>query len=116
MQLQERRPRLRPRERPPRRPRATTTLRTRAPDSPSIDRYEEAARLITGRKRAKAEDLIEWLKTLSQTIGIPGLGTYGITRDHFDELIAQASQASSMKGNPISLKGTELSTLLGRSL
>ncbi|MEZ5277811.1 MAG: iron-containing alcohol dehydrogenase [Opitutaceae bacterium] len=91
-------------------------LRARAPDSPGIDRYEQAARLITGRKRAKAEDLVEWLKTLTQAIGIRGLGAYGVTRDHFHELIAQASRASSMKGNPLQLKETELSTLLGRSL
>jgi alcohol dehydrogenase class IV len=91
-------------------------LRKRAPKSESLQRYREAARLIVGRKRAEPEDLIEWLKQLQQTLAIPGLGTYGITRDHFPELITNASRASSMKGNPIELTESELSTLLSHSL
>lgn len=91
-------------------------LRKRAPESQSLQRYREAARLITGKKRAEPDDLIEWLKQLQQTLEIPGLGAYGITRDQFSELITNASRASSMKGNPIELTETELSTLLSRSL
>lgn len=91
-------------------------LAARSPDSPGLQRYREAARLITGRKRAEPDDLVAWLRKMQQTLAIPGLKTYGLDRDHFPELIANASRASSMKGNPIGLTESELSTLLTRSL
>lgn len=91
-------------------------LRKRSPDSQSLQRYREASRLITGKKRAEPDDLIEWLTQLQQTLAIPGLNAYGLDRDHFPELIQNASRASSMKGNPIELTESELSTLLTRSL
>jgi len=91
-------------------------LHKRAPKAEGLQRYREAARLITGKKRAEPEDLTDWVKNLQETFSIPGLGTYGINRDHFPELIGNASRASSMKGNPIELTETEMSTLLSRSL
>ena len=91
-------------------------LRARAADSGALERYREAARLITGRKRAETEDLIEWLQALRKSLAIPGLASFGLKRDHFEDLITQAARASSMKGNPITLKPNELSTLLSHSL
>ena len=78
--------------------------------------YREAARLITGKKRAEPEKLVTWLQELRQELAIPGLKAYGITRDHFDELIANATHASSMKGNPVELTRYELREILEAAL
>jgi alcohol dehydrogenase class IV len=43
---------------------------------------------------------------------VPGLATYGIARDHVDDLVSAASGASSMRGNPIPLDATELREVL----
>lgn len=91
-------------------------LKTRAPDSPALDRYQEAARLILGKKRAAVADLIPWLEELTRDLQIPGLRAFGTQADHIEELVRQSRQASSMKGNPIVLDHDELVGILSRSL
>ena len=91
-------------------------LKIRAPNSPALDRYQESARLILGKKRATVMDLIPWLEELTRDLQIPGLRAFGIQTDHIDEVVRQSRQASSMKGNPIVLDDDELSGILSKSL
>jgi alcohol dehydrogenase class IV len=83
-------------------------LRLRQPAADALRRYEEVGRLVTGSPTASAEGGIEWVRKLVTDLGIPGLGRYGLTREHTAELVTKASHASSMKANPIVLTTEEL--------
>jgi alcohol dehydrogenase class IV len=83
-------------------------LRTRAPGSEALGRYERVARLLTGVVTATADDGASWIGELVRDLGIPPLRVYGIAKQHVGELVAKAAQASSMKGNPIQLTSAEL--------
>jgi alcohol dehydrogenase class IV len=89
-------------------------LRAREPASPSLRRYVEIASIFTGAPRAEAEDGIEWISRLCRDLGIPPLGSYGVSAHDVPDIVRNASRASSMKANPIALTPDELhETLLG---
>ncbi|MDX9954915.1 MAG: iron-containing alcohol dehydrogenase [Anaerolineae bacterium] len=90
-------------------------LRKRDPNNRALARYEEIARLLLGASGAVAEDVIVWSAALCRDLAIPGLATYGITAADFPHIIAGASRASSMKGNPIALTEAELIEILERA-
>ena len=71
---------------------------------------------MTGSATATAEAGIEWVRKLVANLKIPGLGHYGLKREHTAELVEKASQASSMKANPIALTPAELAGILERAL
>jgi len=91
-------------------------LRQRLPDSRPLERYREIATLITGREKATAEDGIEWISDLCQQLAIPRLGSFGMTSHDFPMLIQNARNASSMKGNPVSLSAEEMGEILSQAL
>jgi alcohol dehydrogenase class IV len=91
-------------------------LRQRAPEHPALERYVEVARLLTGRSDADAEDGAAWVAALASDLNIPGLRAYGIEPAHCDEIARKAAQASSMKGNPITLAHDELTAVLEAAL
>ena len=90
-------------------------LRQREPESPALDRYVDAARILTGRPAATIEDGIEWLRETVAALNIPGLAALGVRPDDADEIVAKARTASSMRFNPITLTDTELHTILEAS-
>ncbi len=90
-------------------------LRERAPASQSIDRYRQVARICTGDERAEAEALVSWLYNLREDLEIPSIASYGFGRDELPELVDKASQASSMKGNPIQLTTSEMEWILNQA-
>ena len=75
-------------------------------------RYDEVARLLTGKAEATADDGVEWVRKLVADLQIPRLGAYGIREEHVADLIAKAANASSMKANPIALTPDELAETL----
>jgi alcohol dehydrogenase class IV len=87
-------------------------LRQREPASPALARYEEAARILTGRNDARAEDGAEWLRALVDELQVPRLSAYGVSASDVVGVAAQAKRASSMKGNPIALTDEELTEAL----
>lgn len=91
-------------------------LAGRAPQSPARARYDEIARLLTGEPTATVTDAVEFLRALVEDLAVPRLGTFGLARDAFGELIARAQRASSMKGNPLPLTDGELAETLERAL
>jgi alcohol dehydrogenase class IV len=91
-------------------------LCARAPASDSLRRYEHVGRLLTGRANSTAEAGIEWVRDTCRDLGIPPLAAYGMSEQDVPTLIAEASQASSMKGNPLVLAPEELREVLMRSL
>jgi alcohol dehydrogenase class IV len=91
-------------------------LRQRAPDSEALRRYDQVARLLTGDTQATADDGVQWVRLLLGDLKIPRLGTYGIKPEHVAELVKKATQASSMKANPIALMPEELAETLRQAL
>ena len=80
-------------------------------------RYDEVARLLTGKPHATAADGVAWIAALCRKLEIPPLRTYGVTRAAIlPALVEKAAQSSSMKGNPIVLTGEELREIVSLSL
>jgi alcohol dehydrogenase class IV len=91
-------------------------LRNRDPSSPALARFTEIAQLLTNNALANAEDGTCWLHDLMQSLNIPSLAEYGLTKTHFPGTIVQARKASSMKGNPIELTDEELTKILENAI
>jgi alcohol dehydrogenase class IV len=91
-------------------------LKARDSGSPTLARYDEVARIITGRSDATAAVAVEWLQELSHDLHIPSLAEYGITFDDFPAIVEKSRRASSMKGNPIVLTDEELTGILEKAL
>ena len=91
-------------------------LHSREPENPALARYTKVARILTGDPNAQAKDAVTWLDALGEELALPGLGTYGIGKSDFANLIAKSSRSSSMKGNPIVLMDEEILEIVRRSL
>ena len=87
-------------------------LRSGPPGHPALDRYTEAAQLITGDPAASIEDGLAWIRETITLLAIPGLAAFGIGPQHADDLAAKAARSSSMAGNPVALGHGDLRTVL----
>ena len=86
------------------------------PGHPVLDRYAEAAKLLTGRTDASIEDGIAWIRETLALLEIPGLAAFGITPEHADGIAAKAINSSSMQGNPTALTTRDLRDVILRAL
>ena len=91
-------------------------LRERAPASESLDRYREAARILTANVKVEPEDCARYVAELCKQLSVPSLQTFGLERKQIPELVEKAAKASSMKSNPIQLTAEELREIAERSL
>jgi len=91
-------------------------LRQRQPQGEGLARYTEVARLLTGRANATADEGAEWVQSLCADLKVPSLRTHGIDQTDVAALCGKASQASSMKGNPLPLTAEEMQEILLRAL
>ncbi len=87
-------------------------MRDRAAHHPTLERFSELGRLLTGNQNAHAEDGIGWLYEICIALKVRPLASYGVTKSDLPEIIGQAKKASSMKGNPIELMDAELSQIM----
>jgi alcohol dehydrogenase class IV len=90
-------------------------LRARQPESATLTRYAEVARLLTGRGDATPEEGADWLQGLCSDLEVPPLSTYGLTEADYPAMIEKASAASSMQGNPIKLTADEMREILAQA-
>lgn len=90
-------------------------LRASGSRSPALERYAEAARLMTGNRSAAAEDASEWLDRLCARLQVPGLASYGYRDADAADVAAAALRASSMRGNPVELTEADLVDILERA-
>jgi alcohol dehydrogenase class IV len=91
-------------------------LRERDPGGPGLERYDRAARLVTGKAGAEPEDLAAALAELAADLGIPGLFAWGVREADLAGLAADSLSSSSMKANPASLSAPEIEDLLRAAL
>ncbi|MGA2939492.1 MAG: iron-containing alcohol dehydrogenase [Syntrophobacteraceae bacterium] len=92
------------------------SLEEKAPNSPVLVRFSEIARLMTGKGTSNPADGVGWLQSLCEELDIPSLSQYGLSRQMIPAISAQALKTSSMKGNPIELRESELSNILEQAL
>ena len=73
------------------------------PDRAVLDRYAEAAGLLTGQPGASVEDGVAWIRQTLTLLAVPGLAAFGLTAGQAGDIAAQALTSSSMQGNPVPL-------------
>jgi len=88
-----------------------------------LERFQQAAQLMTGNPSASIAEGITWLHALSRDINIPGLTVLcpGIAEDCRDAdklatIIQSTKNASSSKGNPVELSVEQLANILTKAL
>jgi len=91
-------------------------LKSRDPNSPALKRYDEVAKILTGKATAQAGDGMVWIKELCTALTIPPLTSFGLYEKDFPAVVAKAKKASSMKGNPVTLTDEELTEILKKAI
>ena len=87
-------------------------LRERDPENPALERYRDAAALLTGRPEAGEEELLDWIGDLLRRLEIPSFRELGADPAEFPDLAERAARAGSMKGNPVELTFEERMEIL----
>lgn len=87
-------------------------LESRAKGYSALERYREAAAILTGKPSAKPQELIEYCDALRRELGITRLAVLGVKKNDFKVICGMAAKASSMKGNPADLQDAELMEIL----
>ena len=90
-------------------------LLARAPEHPSLARFEELAARMVG-PGATVGELFAAVEALRVAVRIPGLSAYGVRTADLPGLVPRGKAASSMKANPIPLTDAELIGILERAL
>jgi len=96
--------------------RALRSGRPADPDLAPLDRYAEAARLLTGDPFASVEDGLAWVRETVALLGVPGLAAFGLGPGPADDIAVKAMTSSSMQGNPVALSQGELKAILLEAL
>ena len=91
-------------------------LRSGQPGAPAVDRYTEAARLLTGSPAASIDDGLTWIRETVSQLAVPGLAAFGIGPQHVDDVAAKAARSSSMQGNPVALTHGDLRAIVLQAL
>lgn len=91
-------------------------MQSREPQNPALRRYDEVARLLTGRPEATASAGIDWVFGLTRTLAIPGLSRWNVDPQRLSEVAEKAAGSSSMAGNPVRLTQDELTSILNAAL
>jgi alcohol dehydrogenase class IV len=85
-------------------------------DPDPLDRYTEAARLLTQDPAASIEDGLAWIRETLALLEVPGLAAFGLGPQHAEDVAAKALTSSSMQGNPVALSQDDLKAILIQAL
>jgi alcohol dehydrogenase class IV len=91
-------------------------LKERSPASPTLDKFDEVARILTNSSDVKASDAVIWIQELCDELNLPALSEFWVTESDISAIVSQSKNASSMKGNPIDLTEDELARILQKAL
>ena len=75
-------------------------LQSRAPQSPAINRYNEVARIITGKSTDRAAEGINWIQELCSQLQVPRLAEYGIKETDFSTIVANSKDSQQHERQP----------------
>ncbi len=90
-------------------------LQTRQDNSLALTRYDQIAKLLTGKTTAQAADGLAWIQDLCTALKVPSLAEFGLKEQDFPTVVAKSHNSSSMKGNPIELTDNELLEILKKA-
>ncbi len=79
-----------------------------------INRYLTIARILTGRKNARADESILWVNMMLDKLEIPHLHDFGMCHTSFTEVVRDSLKSNSIKGNPIPLTHYRLIYILNQ--
>jgi alcohol dehydrogenase class IV len=85
------------------------------PDHPALERYLTVAKILTGDSNAMIDKGIQWVRDFCKHAKIPSLSSYNLNETSFSNIAKKAINASSMKGNPITLSEDRLRSILQMS-
>jgi alcohol dehydrogenase class IV len=88
-------------------------LRREESGGPVLERYDRAAAALGA---GDADGAVALTRDLVRTLEIPPLSRFGIGEGDVDVLVGRASQASSMKGNPVLLDDSVLADILRKAI
>jgi alcohol dehydrogenase class IV len=91
-------------------------LRSGPAGHPALDRYTEAARLLTGKPAASIGDGLAWIRETVSQLAVPGLAAFGVGPQHAEDIAAKAAGSSSMQGNPVALSHSDLIAAVRQAL
>jgi alcohol dehydrogenase class IV len=91
-------------------------LRSGPPGAPALDRYAEAARLLTRSPAASIDDGLAWIRETVSLLAVPGLAAFGVGPQHADDVAVKAARSSSMQGNPVALSHGDLCAVVLQAL
>jgi alcohol dehydrogenase class IV len=81
-----------------------------------LDRYTEAAVVLTRQSDASVEDGLSWIRETLTLLQVPGLAAFGLGPQQADDIAAKALVSSSMKGNPVPLSHADLKAIVLKAL
>jgi alcohol dehydrogenase class IV len=87
-------------------------LRSGQAGHPVLDRYADAAQVLTQNPSAAVEDGLAWIRQTVALLGIPRLGRFKISPADAGVVAAKAAASSSMRGNPVALSEDDLRAVL----
>lgn len=85
-------------------------------NSRTLERFQELACLLTGKKNARLADGPDWVRSLRKKVAIPPLASWGVTEAVFPQLVKKAVASSSMKGNPVVLSEEDILRICRKAL
>jgi alcohol dehydrogenase class IV len=91
-------------------------LQARGTGQAVIERYAEAAGLLTGKPGASVADGLAWIRQTLALLAVPGLAAFGFGVGQIDDVAAKALTSSSMQGNPVPLSRDDLKAVLLQAL
>ena len=91
-------------------------LRTEHPGHPSLDRFAEVARILTGDPAADVRDGLTWVQRTCEELKIPPIPSEHLGPSERAQVIPAAQRASSMQGNPVRLPDELLLDVLNRAM
>ncbi len=86
------------------------------PDSPYLERFDTVAKVLTGNANATAKQAVEWVQQVCDELNVAPLSDFGMTEQNIPLVVEKASNASSMKGNPVVLPDEILTNILRKAL
>jgi alcohol dehydrogenase class IV len=95
---------------------ANVAAARRTGDADTLARYAEIAALLTADQAASPDTAAAWVRQLVAELAIPPLSAYGMTAADISAVVQKAKQASSMKGNPVTLGDDELAAIVNAAL
>lgn len=93
-----------------------TALHQKSPHSPTMERFREIARVLTGQPEADIHEGIDWLQAAARELDIPPLIQWGLKEADVTELVDHAQRASSMRGNPVKLDRATVTSIIHEAM